>query len=78
MGKLRCAALFREPHHRFRREHGLNRRDAELDRLLDDEVHPVAARESLHQGDGERGFAFARMMRADLDRDRAARGGDDA
>ena len=45
-----------EAHDAARRRDRHDRRDAELGRLLHDEIHALRARDALHQRDGERRF----------------------
>ena len=49
-----------EAHHAALAQHRNDARHAELRGLLHDEIHPVAARHALHQGDCERRFAVDR------------------
>src|SRR5947208_3351839 len=51
-------ALALQPHHAFLSEERLDDRHAELDRLLHGEVHLLARRHALHEGDAKRRFAL--------------------
>ena len=62
-------ALGVETHHAPLAVKGLHAGDAELDRLLQCEIHALAARDRLRENAGERRFAVDRVAGGKLDRD---------